>query len=143
MDRLERAVRQRLVAAQPSASGGHRRHRAGPSTEEGRELGLFHWDPRAWSRWLGEGSQDLPGDPAGSVGAACDEPARAEPSCAWASKRAVSTVDVLAAFDATPAPGAVFPSRYIVSAAAGPGFEPEAVAALAGDVGWTLPPGEW
>ncbi len=53
----------------------------GLSTEEGRELGLFHWDPRAWSRWLGEGSQDLPGDPAGGVGRACEEPAPADPSC--------------------------------------------------------------
>ncbi|HEX3133249.1 MAG TPA: hypothetical protein VHX44_06650, partial [Planctomycetota bacterium] len=43
-----------------------------PSTEEGRELGLFSWDPRAWSRWLGEGTQNVPGDPANTIEHVCD-----------------------------------------------------------------------
>jgi len=111
----------------------------GPSTEEGRELGLFHWDPRAWSRWLGEGSQDLPGDPAGSVGGACEEPAAADPSCVLGESARASIGD-LAAFDALPAPGSVFPSRYTATAVAGPGFDPATIAALAGDVGWLYRP---
>ena len=111
----------------------------GPSTEEGRELGLFHWDPRAWSRWLGEGSQDLPGDPAGTVGEICGDPAPADPSCVL-GRQARAAIGFLAAFDATPIPGSVIPSRFTVSATPGGGFEPEVIAALAGDVGWTYRP---
>jgi hypothetical protein len=113
----------------------------GPSSEEGRELGLFHWDPRAWSRWLGEGSQDLPGDPAGSVGGACEEPAAADPSCVLGEAARASIGD-LAAFDAQPAVGSAFPSRYTATAAAGPGFDPATITAIAGDLGWLYRPAQ-
>jgi hypothetical protein len=112
----------------------------GPSTEEGRELGLFHWDPRAWSRWLGEGSQDLPGDPANTIDVVCDEVRPAEPSCAF-GRDAQYAISALARFDARPRPGATFPSRFHVRARLGDKLEPIVLAALAGDEAWTWVPG--
>ncbi|WOF44566.1 hypothetical protein KNJ79_06495 [Sphingopyxis indica] len=111
------------------------------SSEEGRELGLFHWDPRAWSRWLGEGSQDLPGDPAGTVDHVCDEPKPAEPCCAMGEDARPVLVG-LAAFDAKCDAQVLFPSRFSATALAGDGFDPDTIAALAGDAGWTYRPGQ-
>lgn len=113
----------------------------GPSTEEGRELGLFSWDPRAWSRWLGEGAESLPGDPANTVEVICDPPAPADPSCTYGKDKHASP-GTLGTFRATPREeGAAFPSRYVVSAALSSGLEPGMLAALGGDAGWTWLPG--
>lgn len=112
----------------------------GPSTEEGRELGLFDWDPRAWSRWLGEGAQTLPGDPANTVGHVCTAPEPANPSCAF-GKDAQVAAGTLASFTATPAPGAAIPSRFRAQAALAGGLAPTQLAAVAGDAGWTYLPG--
>jgi hypothetical protein len=112
----------------------------GPSTEEGRELGLFHWDPRAWSRWLGEGAQDLPGDPANTTEVICDPVRPAEPSCAF-GRDARAAFFALARIDATPRPGVTFPSRFHVRARLADALDSAVVAALAGDEAWTWAPG--
>lgn len=112
----------------------------GPSTEEGRELGLFSWDPRAWSRWLGEGSQDVPGNPANTVEHVCDETAPAEPSCAYGRAREYA-YGALGAFKATPPAGSVFPSRFKAFARFPDGLDAGVFAALGADAGWLWLPG--
>jgi len=112
----------------------------GPSTEEGRELGLFSWDPRAWSRWLGEGSQDLPGDPATTVGEICDPVKPADPSCAF-GKDWTYAAGRLGSFLATPATGSAFPSRFSVFAELPAGLDQNLLAALGADAGWNWYPG--
>lgn len=112
----------------------------GPSTEEGRELGLFTCDPRAWSRWLGEGSQDLPGDPAGTVEEICEQSAPADPSCALGRDRKPATGH-LAGFKAEPKPGAAFPSRFTAFADLDEGLDMATLAALGADAGWAWMPG--
>lgn len=111
-----------------------------PSTEEGRELGLFSWDPRAWSRWLGEGTQNVPGDPANTVDHVCEEPKPADPSCAYGKDRVHSTGN-LGRFDASPLPGAAFPSRFNVLAHLPNDLDQSVLVALAADAGWTYLPG--
>ncbi|MDC0715773.1 hypothetical protein [Nannocystis bainbridge] len=112
----------------------------GPSTEEGRELGLFSWDPRAWSRWLGEGSQEVPGNPGNTVEHLCDEVAAAGPSCAYGRAR-VYAYGVLGAFTAEPPAGAVFPSRFKLFARFADGLDAGMLAGLGADAGWTWIPG--
>lgn len=112
----------------------------GPSTEEGRELGLFSWDPRAWSRWLGEGSQEVPGNPANTIEHVCDEVAPAEPSCAHGRAREYA-YGVLGQFRAEPPAGAAFPSRFKVFARFPDGLDAGMLAALGADAGWTWIPG--
>lgn len=111
-----------------------------PSTEEGRELGLFSWDPRAWSRWLGEGSQDVPGDPANTVEQVCNDSKPAESSCAFGRDRVHSNGN-LGRFDAIPAPGAAFPSRFNVVAHLPADLELSTLVSLAADAGWIYYPG--
>jgi hypothetical protein len=111
-----------------------------PSTEEGRELGLFSWDPRAWSRWLGEGSQNVPGDPANTVEHVCEEPKPAYPSCAYGKERMHSNGN-LGRFEANPLPGAAFPSRFNVLAHLPGDVELSVLVALAADAGWSYLPG--
>ncbi|HVY14338.1 MAG TPA: hypothetical protein VHB27_03860 [Rhodopila sp.] len=112
----------------------------GPSTEEGRELGLFSTDPRAWSRWLGDGSQTQPGDPANTVGNVCDPSAPADPSCAY-GKDWVFFAGTLGAFKASPPANAAFPSRFTVTADLGNGLDSATAAAFGNDAGWTWQPG--
>ncbi|WAS94936.1 hypothetical protein [Nannocystis punicea] len=112
----------------------------GPSTEEGRELGLFSWDPRAWSRWLGEGSQEVPGNPGNTVEHVCDEVAPAEPSCAYGRAREYA-YGTLGQFRAQPPASAVFPSRFKAFARFPTGLDAGMLAALGADVGWTWIPG--
>lgn len=111
-----------------------------PSTEEGRELGLFSWDPRAWSRWLGEGAQNVPGDPANTVAGVCNPSLPADPSCAYGKDRLHSTGN-LGLFRAQPAPGAAFPSRFDVIAHLPDDVDQATLVALAADAGWTWLPG--
>lgn len=112
----------------------------GPSTEEGRELGLFSWDPRAWSRWLGEGAQDVPGNPANTVEHVCDPVAPAEPACAYGRARAPAYA-ALGQFKAEPPAGAVFPSRFTAFARLPDGLDAGVLAALGADAGWQWRPG--
>ncbi|MCY1013788.1 hypothetical protein OV079_51345 [Nannocystis pusilla] len=112
----------------------------GPSTEEGRELGLFSWDPRAWSRWLGEGSQEVPGNPGNTIEHVCDEVAPADPSCAYGRAREYA-YGVLGQFRAEPPAGAAFPSRFKVFARFLDGLDAGMLAALGADAGWTWIPG--
>lgn len=109
-----------------------------PSMEEGRELGLFSWDPRAWSRWLGEGSQNVPGDPANTAEQVCNEPKPAQPSCAYGRDRVHSTGN-LGRFDAQ-ASGA-FPSRFNVVAHLPGDLAQSTIVSLAADAGWLYFPG--
>jgi hypothetical protein len=111
----------------------------GPSTEEGRELGLFSTDPRAWSRWLGDGSQTQPGDPANTVGQVCDASKPADPSCAY-GKDWFFFAGTLGGFKATPPVNAAFPSRFTVTADLGNGLDPGTAAALGNDAGWSWNP---
>ncbi|WP_140635948.1 OmpA family protein [Methylibium rhizosphaerae] len=111
-----------------------------PSTEEGRELGLFSWDPRAWSRWLGEGAQNVPGDPAQTVEDICEENSPADPSCAYGKGRVHSTGN-FGLFKATPAAGSAFPSRFNVVAHLPNGLDVATLVALGADAGWTWLPG--
>ncbi len=113
---------------------------AGPSTEEGRELGLFSTDPRAWSRWLGDGSQDLPGDPANTAGKACDPPGPADPSCAYGQDWTQAS-GWLGSFKAEPPPSTAFPSRFTLFAGLAGGLDPDLAAALGADAGWNWSPG--
>lgn len=112
----------------------------GPGSEEGRELGLFSADPRAWSRWLGEGAQTLPGDPANTAGTVCDPPKPADPACAFGKDR-FFLPGTLGAFEAVPEPGAAFPSRFLVRANLADGLDPATLAALGADAGWNWLPG--
>lgn len=111
-----------------------------PSTEEGRELGLFSWDPRAWSRWLGEGGQDVPGNPANTVNTVCELSKPADPSCAFGRDRRHSTGN-FGLFLATPPTDSAFPSRFNVIAHLPAGLDIGTITALASDAGWTLHPG--
>lgn len=111
-----------------------------PSTEEGRELGLFSWDPRAWSRWLGEGAQDVPGNPAETVGEVCNPPAVAELSCAWGRERQHHTGS-FGLFRANATTGAAFPSRFNVVAHLPAGLDLGTLVALGADAGWLYQPG--
>lgn len=111
-----------------------------PSTEEGRELGLFSWDPRAWSRWLGEGAQNVPGDPAQTVEQICDETKPADPSCAYGKDRLHSTGH-FGLFKATPPDNSAFPSRFNVIAHLPDGLDVATLVALGADAGWTWLPG--
>lgn len=111
-----------------------------PSTEEGRELGLFSWDPRAWSRWLGQGTQNVPGDPAQTIEQVCEENKPAEPSCAFGQDRQHSTGH-FGLFKATPAPGQAFPSRFNVLAHLPQGMDVSTLVTLGADAGWTWLPG--
>ena len=113
---------------------------AGPSTEEGRELGLFSTDPRAWSRWLGEGTQNVPGDPANTVGQICDPVEPADPSCAFGRDR-FFVPNTLGAFKAMPDAGAAIPSRFTVFATLGGGLDAATAASLGADAGWNWVPG--
>jgi hypothetical protein len=112
----------------------------GPSTEEGRELGLFSTDPRAWSRWLGEGTQNVPGDPANTVGQVCDPAEPADPSCAFGRDRFFAP-DTLGAFKATPDANVAIPSRFTVFATLGGGLDAATAASLGADAGWNWLPG--
>ncbi len=112
----------------------------GPGTEEGRELGLFSWDPRAWSRWLGDGSQDLPGDPANTAGQVCDPAHPAAPSCAHGKDRTFAP-GRLGAFKAQPAPGSAIPSRFTVFAGLPTGIDAGTLATLGAEAGWIWSPG--
>lgn len=112
----------------------------GPSTEEGRELGLFSADPRAWSRWLGEGAQTQPGDPANTVDELCDPVAPADPSCAF-GKDSFFLPGTLGAFAALPDPGAAIPSQFLVLANLAAGLDAATLAALGADAGWNWVPG--
>jgi hypothetical protein len=111
-----------------------------PSTEEGRELGLFSWDPRAWSRWLGEGTQNVPGDPANTIGHVCEGNKPADPSCAYGKDRLHSTGN-LGLFQAKPAAGSAFPSRFNVFAHFPADLDQAALVALASDAGLACLPG--
>lgn len=112
----------------------------GPSSEEGRELGLFSWDPRAWSRWLGEGSQDVPGDPSNGLDGVCDPPKPADPACAYGRDWTFGPF-VLGAFKSIPEPGAAFPSRFTVLAELPEGIDTGVLSALGADAGWVWLPG--
>lgn len=112
----------------------------GPSTEEGRELGLLSWDPRAWSRWLGEGSQNLPGDPAQTIDEVCNPAKPAEPSCAWGEAR-LPLPGALGRFIAQALPGAAFPSHFVVRAELPDALTPELLATMAEEDGWVWHPG--
>jgi len=112
----------------------------GPSTEEGRELGLFSWDPRAWSRWLGEGSQNLPGDPANTVADVCDPAAPADASCAYGKDHAFAAGH-LGGFKATPAAGSAFPSSFTVHADFDTTADITTLVALGTAAGWAWLPG--
>jgi hypothetical protein len=113
----------------------------GPSTEEGRELGLFHWNGWPWARWLGEGAEGLPADPSKTVGEVCTPSPMPVASCAC-GEDATLVADALARFAADPKPKAAFPSRFRVRARLGAGLTPGRLAALAGEAGWTYaPPG--
>jgi hypothetical protein len=111
----------------------------GPGTEEGRELGLFSTDPRAWSRWLGEGSQTQPGDPANTVGQVCNPSAPADPSCAYGGGW-FFLAGTLGGFKATPPAGSAFPSRFTATADLGNGLDPATAVALGSDAGWSWNP---
>ena len=111
----------------------------GPSTEEGRELGLFSTDPRAWSRWLGDGSQNQPGDPANTVANVCTPSAPADPSCAF-GRDWFFLAGTMGGFKATPPAGSAFPSRFTVTADLGNGLDSGTAAALGNDIGWAWQP---
>lgn len=134
-----------------------------PSTEEGRELGLWTMDPAPWSRWLTAESKDVPGNPVNTVGKLCEPSPAALPSCAFGRDRAW-TYSGFGQFAATPPQGTPYPSHFKVVArlasdqtvaqlvalasASGYHYEPGAVVALAGVVdhggyqvqqGWRFP----
>jgi hypothetical protein len=52
-----------------------------PSTHEGWELALLHWDPAPWSRAHSDGGDGLDADPAGSIGNVCEDPPRPTRYC--------------------------------------------------------------
>ncbi|HEX3135059.1 MAG TPA: hypothetical protein VHX44_15955, partial [Planctomycetota bacterium] len=98
------------------------------------------WDPRAWSRWLGEGTQNVPGDSANTIEHVCDTTKPADSSCAYGKDRVASTGD-LGLFKAQPAAGAAFPSRFTVIAHVPADVDEAALVALASDAGLTCLPG--
>lgn len=114
---------------------------AGPSTEEGRELGLFSCDPRAWARWLTEETMDVPGNPANTVENLCDPVAPAEMSCAYGKDRTYNA-GTLASFKAKAMEGAAFPSNFKVLAKLPDGLTVSELAALGADAGWNWQPGQ-
>ncbi|MEI6225736.1 MAG: hypothetical protein WCS72_13330, partial [Deltaproteobacteria bacterium] len=111
-----------------------------PGNEEGRELGLFHWDPRLWSRWLGDGSEGLPGDPAGTVDQACLPPPTPVESCAY-GKEPLPDLVGLARFDAHVPPATPLPSTWSLRATLGAGLTPDEVAAAGALSSWIYQPG--
>lgn len=113
----------------------------GPSTEEGRELGLLNQDPRAWSRWLGDGSQNQPGDPANTVGTVCDGAKPADPACAYGKDR-VFALGKLGSFVSVPDPGSVFPSRFTLFATLPAPLDAALLAQLGADAGWVWSAGQ-
>ena len=134
-----------------------------PSSEEGRELGLWTINPAPWANWLTEDSKDVPGNPANTIGKLCDPVAPASPTCALGKDRAWAD-NAFGSFKATPQVGSVFPSKFTVTASldsnktltelialgsvAGYNYVPAAVTALGGLVnhdgvhvseGWRFP----
>src|SRR6185369_9930675 len=93
-----------------------------------------------WARWLGDGSESLPGDPANTVGQVCDPAAPADPSCAYGKDR-YFVPETLGAFKAQPAAGAVIPSRFTVFADLPDTLDAATLAALGADAGWVWQPG--
>ncbi|MFE8597721.1 hypothetical protein [Archangium violaceum] len=82
-----------------------------PSSEEGRELGLWTLDPAPWARWLTPESKDVPGNPVNTYGKLCDPVPEATPSCALGKDR-VWVPDGFGAFQALPPPKATYPSKF-------------------------------
>lgn len=134
-----------------------------PSSEEGRELGLWTIDPAPWANWLTADSKDVPGNPTNTVGKLCDPVEPASPSCALGKDRAWA-YNAFGSFKATPQVGAAFPSKFTVIASldsnktltelvalgsvSGYNYVPGAVTALSGAVnhdgvnvseGWRFP----
>ncbi len=134
-----------------------------PSSEEGRELGLWTIDPAPWARWLTPESLDVPGNPANTFGQLCDPRPAPVPSCALGKDREWA-YDGFGAFHAAPPANTPYPSKFnavakldshhtlaeliALGSAAGFNYAPGAVAALAGTVvhegmaitqGWRFP----
>lgn len=118
-----------------------------PSTEEGRELGLWSIDPAPWSRWLTGDSLNVPGNPAQTLGQLCDPLGEATAACAYGQDR-VWAYDAFGAFKAMPHPNTKYPSKFLtvaklnsnktlnelvaIGSGAGSNYVPGLVSALAG-----------
>ena len=106
---------------------------------EGRDLGLMWWNPAPWSRWLSDGSENVPGDPSQTWGNVCDPPPDAKPVCALGQNATQLDQNTVQMIPAAPGP-APFSSFFTVSG----GLPPQALGtlqALVSFYGFSVAPG--
>lgn len=106
-----------------------------PSSEEGRDLGLFWWHPFPWARWLNEtGGEGLPADPTTPWKTACDPSPPVTAACAFGVD--AQPIEALRALvSSRPQVGAAFPTEFTAAIAVDRSLPPFLLFAFANQVG--------